>query len=129
MTDPTDAVITALRSDDRLTVYEAEVPDNPAFPYVVVYPDPGLDSRSSLVAVSDRTESVIQLTAVGLSPAQARLAGKAAKALLVDEALYIPGRTVNPVTQEASRPIRREDSVNPHTFYAVALYRVVSVPG
>ncbi len=125
----TKAFVTALQGDTNLTVYLAEVPDKPAFPYVVVYPYTGQRMRSSLVALSDRVEQLMHVTSVGLSPDQAEAVAEAASNRVLDQVLTIAGRNVNPITFEADQPVRRDDAVDPHTFYAVTVYRITSVPG
>lgn len=121
-----DALTTALTAA-QLTVYLGGAPQAVPAPYVVLYPDTGAPVRASLA--DDRTwfTEVVQLTCVGQTAEQAlNLSDRAHAALSTP--LQVVGRASWRPEALDGQPVHRDDDVSPPVFYAVARYRLRSVP-
>lgn len=92
-----------------VAVYDGEVPDTPGQTYVVLYPDPGSTDRSSLQAVSDTFDQIVQPTCVGTSATQARGVLDAVRRALVDQMPVVAGRTCWPVIEVPGTPPMQRD--------------------
>lgn len=123
-----DAVLGLLKAVPNLTVYDAMVPDSPQAPYVVVYPDQGAAQPTSFTLASDQRLFRVQTTSVGSDPQQARWVAEKTQGALLDATPAVAGRTTWPIRHELTRPIERDDDVSPPMFYAVDLWRVLTVP-
>lgn len=125
-----DAHVLALLALVRVNVpcYDGKVGDNPAVPYTVLYADLGTLERSSVDDASAFFNMSFQITAVGSTRQQAGWAADKARVALVGAAPSVSGRTTSMIVQESSQPVIRDDDVVPPMFYAVATYRLVSVP-
>lgn len=113
--------------DATVAVYDGEVPDSPAFPYVVLHADPGTPSVTSKVPVSDRIDHRFQTTSVGRSQDQAAWAHESVSTSILDRVLVVAGRACTPIVQDSAQPISRDDEVKPAVFYATAQWRLASV--
>ena len=125
----TQAILQLLHGIDGVTVYDGKVDDNPTFPYTVLHPDPGTKTRSGFNAVSDQVTTRFQTTSVGETRDQAAWAHDKVDAALADVSIStITGRNCWPISQDAAQPVRRDDEIKPPRFYAVAQWRLASVP-
>lgn len=125
-----DAVTAALE-DAGLVVYLGGAPPDvkptATTPYVVLYPEPGRATAASLA--DDRTTytAVVQVTCVGLTAGQAMsVSDRAAAALSM--VLEVEDRASWKPEPLDGQPVRRDDDVVPPCFYAVARYRLRSIP-
>lgn len=122
------AVLQLLGQVDGLNVFDAWVPPTPAVPYAVVYPDPGTGVSTALAPVSDRVETVFQITCVGLTRDQAMWAAEKVSTALLDAVPVITGRACGSIGQESAQNVLRDDKVKPEAFYTVTTWRLYSVP-
>lgn len=125
-----DAHVQALLSLVRAVVpcYDGKVPDEPSIPYTVIYPSQGDLGWASLEGDSTTLDLSFQITAVGLTRAQAGWAADKARVALLDKKPTVTGRACGQILQESSVPIQRDDDVVPPVFYAINQYRLMSVP-
>jgi hypothetical protein len=123
-----NAVKALLSAVPNVTVYDAKVPDNATYPYVVVYADGGLASVNNLAAASSWRDWRFQTTSVGTTPDQARLIAEKAQAALLDATPTVTGRSCGRIQHDVSRDIQRDDDVVPPVLYAVDRWRFSSVP-
>lgn len=125
-----DAVAAALVAAN-LTVYFGGVPPGVAptatDPYIVLYPTPGRAIRSSLADNLVDFSSEVQLTAVGLTAEQAASVSDRAMAAMT-AVPAVAGRVSWRPEFLDGQPVQRDDDVVPPNFYAVARYRLRSIP-
>lgn len=129
--DHVAAVFGLLDAVSGLDVYDAKVPLGADTPYVVLYADQGAATSERFNFASDRRSFVVQTTAVGGDPAEARWAAEKAQGALLDVVPTVSGRTCWPIYSEMSRPVERDPDVDPSAplFYAVDVWRLTSIPG
>ena len=125
-----DAVTTALEAAG-LSVYlggapSGVTPTDPE-PFVVLYPEPGRAQIASLA--DDRTlfSAVVQLTCVGLTAEQAMSVSDRAAAVM-SAVMTVTGRASWKPEALDGQPVKRDDDVTPPNYYAVARYRLRSIP-
>lgn len=125
-----DAVTTAL-TGAGLTVYLGGAPSGvsptPAAPYVVLYPDPGRAETASLADDRVNFSAVVQLTCVGLTAEQVMSVSDRTMAALA-VVLTVTGRASWKPESLDGQPVQRDDDVVPPNYYAVARYRLRSIP-
>ncbi|MFI6594995.1 hypothetical protein ACIBHX_02035 [Nonomuraea sp. NPDC050536] len=117
MTLPSLALVNGLLAMVRsgvpitLAIYWAQAPPDAAMPYVVFYPDAGIKSSFERDVLNNApTDLRYQLTAVGGSPDQAAWAHDKVAGVLLTGVPTVAGRRVWPAIQEASQPVRRDDT-------------------
>ncbi|ETK36128.1 hypothetical protein [Microbispora sp. ATCC PTA-5024] len=120
-----EAILALLQAQlgDGVGVYWAGAPrPTPDTPYVVVYPDSGVESQlhRSLTNVAPN-ELRFQITAVGESAQQAAWAADHAAAAVLGTTVTVPGRRVWPTVREGSQPVQRDDD-STGLWYATAQY-------
>jgi hypothetical protein len=123
-----DAVEGALASaSPAIPAYLGGAPQEVAPPYVVLYPEPGAPGAASLADDRVRWSGVVQITAVGATAEQAmNLIDRCTAALSAP--LAVAGRVSWRPQALDGQPVRRDDDVNPPVFYAVARWRLRSMP-
>lgn len=125
-----DAVTAALESAG-LTVYLGGAPSGvvptATEPFVVLYPQPGRAQVASLADDRTNYSGVVQLTCVGLTAEQALWVSDRATAAL-SEVLAVTGRTSWKPEALEGQPVQRDDDVVPPVYYAVARWRLRSIP-
>lgn len=130
--DHAQALLTLLRAGAPvLTVYDGNVPANPALPYCVLYL--GWDAeRTALQAVTDQFNGRAQVTSVGANAQAARIVAKLVADRLIDVAPAVAGRSCWPITHELAQPPREDRDVHidgiGFPVYAVDEYLLSSVP-
>ena len=120
--------VLALAQAGAVTVYDTAAPALPAYPYAVLRFDSGRRVRSALTAVSDTLTETVTCTSVGLDRVQSQWVAEKVTALLLDVRPVVAGRTCAPLEHLDTQPSRRDDDVAPPLFYAVDLFRFISVP-
>lgn len=110
------------------TVYDGKVPDSTNPPYRVVYANGGLAIVTNTAGDSNCREWSFQTTAVGSTPEQARAVAEKNQTALLDSHPTVSGRTCGPIRHETSRSVERDDDVSPPVFYAVDVWRFMSLP-
>lgn len=122
----------ALLEAAGLTVYQADVPETPVTPYVIVYPDQGRRTRPKFLPVSSRLTQTVQVTAVGADLDEAHWAADKASAALVDVVPAVIGRVCWPIWQETAVPAQRDDDNRTADgrplFYAIGVYQLQTQP-
>jgi len=125
-----DAVLARLRNgpSGTLNVHDAR-PENPAYPYVIVYADAGIRYSDREADVRIRRDLTWQTTTVGVSAAQCRAALDRVTDALEDWTPVVAGRTCTKVEHELSRPMGRDDSLPDRVvFSSVDQWSAVSDP-
>jgi hypothetical protein len=114
--DHTDAFI-ALISGAGLTVYDGQVPDDPASQYVLIYdyfltPD-GLTAPDaiSLTMASGPLDPQIYVHSVGVTRQSARATAARVRAAVLDQVLTVTGRTCFPVRHRDGQQVRRDEDI------------------
>lgn len=130
ITEHAQAVL-ALFDEFPHTVYDGQVPDKPAFPYVVLYLDTGVESATKLCATSDMANLRFQATSVGLTAEAARIVADAVRDRVLDVRLSVTGRSYDPIRHENGIPVRQDTSVTDvdtglHPMFAVDTYHAPS---
>lgn len=125
-----EALLELLRDavGDEVPVYWAGVPRDVPGPFVVVYPDGGIESPVDR-ALDDSVPNDLryQVTSVGLGPEQAAwVADRTATALLTTTPT-VAGRRVRKALRESSQPVRRDDD-STGLFFGTAQYLTRSDP-
>jgi hypothetical protein len=114
----------------NVTVYADEaVPNNPSYPYVVLYGNQGLPSRTSMDPVSDQRETTVQSTVVAVTQGQARALADRVEAAVLDVRPTVAGRISAPVEKRSSQPVRLDHDIKPPVFYAVDVWAFTTIPG
>lgn len=113
------------------TLYEGQVPGQPAFPYWVLYMDTGDEAVGRLCGASNQADFRFQVTSVGLTDAAVRVLAAAARARLLDVRLTVSGRTCTPIRKETTLPVRPDRDVtlpdsNLNPMYGVDTFHFVS---
>jgi len=125
-----DAVEAAL-GDAGLTVYVGGAPTSsgwsPPGQFVVLYPDPGTASRTSLAGERTDFSHMVQVTCVGATVERVLwVADKVRRAL--DKPLVVAGRTAWQPEDQGGPPVQRDDDVTPPLFYVPVQYLIQSIP-
>jgi hypothetical protein len=125
-----DAVTSALTAASMTVYFGGAPPDvapTAAEPYIVLYPTPGRAVPASLVDDLVDFAGEVQLTCVGLTAEQAASVSDRAMAALAVR-LTVTGRVSWKPEFLDGQPVQRDDDVTPPNFYAVARYRLRSIP-
>lgn len=131
-----DAIL-ALYAGVGYSTFRVEVTDDTlTYPYLCVYPDPGVAAFDSLAASTSTLTVGWQVTAVGRDAVETSAALDAARAVSHGARPQVSGRVCGLVTQVPGTPpgIRQDPSArDPATarpvFYAVAQFTFTSAPG
>lgn len=111
--------------------YDGQVPNQPAYPYRVVYFDTGFESATKLCNDSDRAEFRFQVTSVAESAVGVAIVADIARSLLIDERPIVAGRACTRIKRETSIPVRPDTEVTMpntglHPMYSVDTYHFSS---
>lgn len=123
--------VLALLASGAHTLYDGQVPDEPSYPYWVLYFDPGSELATRLCATSNRADLRFQLISVGLTAEAAQIVADDGRSLVLDRVLSVAGRVCTPIRRESALPIRPDrdvidPSTNRHPLYSVDTYHFVS---
>lgn len=122
-----NAVLTIAQAIPNVTVYDTQAPAKPALPYAVLRFDSGVRSRTSLLASSTRVTTTVTCTSVGVDRGQSQGVAERVADGVVDQRPTVAGRTCSPIEHVDSRPSQMDSQVSPPLFYAVDVFRFVSV--
>lgn len=122
-----DAILTRLTSTPHITVYDGEVPNNPALPYVVAWVRVQRTSDSLRGRQTD-ADVPFQTTTVGLTPESVRIVQDHVHAALADYRLTIPGRSTTRIKHINARPLFTDHDVDPPVLTAVDEWAIRTVP-
>lgn len=113
---------------DEVDVYVTRAPAGAELPYVVLHPDQGAATSSSIAAISDWRSWRVQTTCVGGTPEQAGWAAEKVESDLLDVAPTVSGRSCTPIGKESSLPVDRDEDVQPPVFMARDVWVFSSIP-
>lgn len=126
------AAVKALLAGQGLTVHEGGAPDDATVPYVVLWTDSGTRTRTKMCPTSDQADLFVTAVSVGSTEEQTGWVAEKVFAALLDQAPAVAGRSIAPMTHEASDPLRRDpDVVQPGgaiVFEQVDVFRLISRP-
>lgn len=109
----------------QMTLYEdGQVPDNPDFPYAVLFVAARTEGQTRLCGDTDSLLFRFQVTSVGLTNQSAVIVSDAVRSLLVDVRPEVTGRVTGRIKPGASLPVTMDDSfIDPNTGLHPALSR------
>lgn len=115
----------------EITLYEGQVPDEPAFPYVVLRMATGDESVTHLCGTTDDADVWFYFTCVGLTDAAARVVARETRARVLDVRPSITGRSCGPIRKGSSLTIQPDQDVtlpgsNLHPMFGVDGYHFIS---
>lgn len=111
-----------------LTFYSGgQVPNEPSFPYAVLYMDTSVEDGTKLCGDTDLATFRFQVTSVGLTDDSAVIVADAARALVLDARPVVAGRSCTRIRKETSIPLRADKDVTDtntglHPMFAVDTY-------
>ena len=127
-----DAHISAVRNlvdaVPNVTIYDGSVPNDPTYPYVVLYGDQGAAEPNAYTEASTLRRFRVQTTTTAVDQAQARALAERVETALLDVRPTVAGRKCGPIRKETSQLVRRDDDVDPAVFYAVDIWLLTTVP-
>lgn len=111
-----------------LTFYPGgQVPNQPSFPYAVLYMDTSIEDGTKLCGDTDVATFRFQVTSVGLTDDSAVIVADATRTLVLDVRPAVAGRSCTRIHKETSIPVRADKDVtltdtNLHPMFAVDTY-------
>ena len=122
-----NAVLALAQAVPNLTVYDTQAPAKPSLPYAVLRFDSGVRERTAITATSNMVTTTVTCTAVGIDRGQSQGVAERVADALVDVRPTVAGRSCSPLEHVDSRPSQMDSEVSPPLFYAVDVFRFVSV--
>lgn len=125
-----DAILARLRNGPGgvLNAHDS-APDNPTYPYTIVYAGAGIRDSDREADVRVRRTFDFQTTTVGASVAQCRAALARVVDALEDWTPTVEGRSCSKVEHPVSRPMFKDDTLPDRVVYtAVDQWSTVSNP-
>lgn len=122
------AILGLLQSGSpSFTVYDGQVPDEPVFPYAVLYMDTGIDEATKLCGDPDTATFRFQVTSVGLTVPSALVVVDETRARVLGTRPAVDGRAVVRIRKETTIPVREDKDVtdtatNRHPCFGVDTY-------
>lgn len=115
------------------TVHLFDVPANPAFPYVVLWGDPGRQFSESLCQTPTDLEVLVRATCVGANYASCLVVLDAVRSALNRAAPVVAGRKTHEMVQEPLQGVQPDRDVtvpgtSSHPVFAVDGYTLRSEP-
>jgi hypothetical protein len=115
-----------------LTVYKGVVPDNPTYPYVVIWGDTGREDSEALSDDPSTLTLKVYATCAGLSFDAVAIALKLVRTALNRARPVVAGRVTYRMVQTPQQPIQADLGISiagvGHPFYAVDQYDLTSEP-
>ena len=110
---------------------DGQVPNEPVFPYWVLFMDTGADDQERLCGSSNKLTVRWQVTSVGMTDDAADIVAGKTYALLADVRPAVAGWSPGLIRRVMSIPVRPDKDVtlpssNLHPMYAVDSYELVS---
>jgi len=119
--------VAALLTAVNLPTTIGEAADDTATPFCVLYPNAGLEIPTSLGLPIGDIIMDFQTTCVGATAEQALWAADKARTALNRVIPVVAGRTCWPIyADEPPQPVRRDDTINPPLFVAIARWSLRS---
>ncbi|SFO59724.1 tail completion protein gp17 [Amycolatopsis rubida] len=106
------------------TVYDGQVPDQPSFPYAVLYGDTGIDDGTKLCGNPDLATFRFQVTSVGLTAASALVVVDQTRERVLGIRPAVAGWSLNRIRKETSLPVREDRDVTDTATHRHPLYGV-----
>lgn len=127
ITEHLAAVKALLGSVTPTTVYFGQVPNEPSFPYLVLYMDTGIDDETKLCATPDAATFRFQITSVGMSDTAVGIVADKGRTAVLGVRPVVAGWKTNPIRRETSIPVRADKDVtvpplNLHPMFGVDTY-------
>lgn len=122
-----NAVLALAQAVPNINVYDTQAPAKPSLPYAVLRFDSGVRDRTAITAASNMVTTTVTCTAVGVDRGQSQGVAERVADALIDQRPTVSGRTCSPVEHLDSRPSQMDSAVNPPLFYAVDVFRFISV--
>ncbi|WP_326565078.1 hypothetical protein VSH64_24870 [Amycolatopsis rhabdoformis] len=109
------------------TVYDGQVPNEPEYPYAVLYMDTGIDEATKLCGDPDTATFRFQVTSVGLTAMAALVVVDESRIRVLGVRPVIAGRAPVRIRKETTIPIREDRDVtdtatNRHPMFGVDTY-------
>lgn len=125
--------VKALLADLPVVLYDGQVPNEPEFPYAVLYMDTGRGTSSRLCGTTSRDTYDFQITSVGLTDKAVRVVVDEVMSRVKDVRPEVAGFRSGQVDSLASIPVRPDKDVtdpetNLHPMFAVNTFSFVSTP-
>jgi len=116
------AFLALLDADPVLTVYDGQVDDNAAKPYVVVYFYGTPQRGDDLTAESRETKTRATVHCVGETAASARIIAQRVQAAVLDKTPVIAGRICWAIEAEYTQPPIRDEYTGVPAHDAISVY-------
>lgn len=123
-----DAILALLDTAEHITVYDAEVPNDPDLPYVVLWTTAPQRSTNRLSGGTTGAASNFQTTTVALDTAGLRIVQDHVHNALDGIRVEVPGYDTERVRHVNAEPIRPDYDVDPMVLYGVDQWQFVSIP-
>ncbi len=115
-----------------LQAYKGDVPDNPTYPYVVIWGDTGREDSEALSDIPSTLNLKVYATCAGLTFDSAAIALQLVRTALNRARPAVTGRVTYRMVQAPQMPIQADLSISipgtGHPFYAVDQYDLISDP-
>lgn len=122
-----NAVLALAQAIPNINVYDTQAPAKPPLPYAVLRFDSGQRDRTAITANSNMVTTTVTCTAVGNDRGQSQGVAERVADALVDVRPTVAGRSCSPIEHLDTRPSQMDSQVTPPLFYAVDVFRFVSV--
>ena len=115
-----------------LRSYKGVVPDDPIYPYVVIWGSPGTEDTEALSDIATTLTLPVYATYAGLSFDSVAVTIGRVRAVLNRARPVVSGRVTSRLVQSSQQPIQADLGVSitgiGHPFYAVDQYDLISDP-
>ncbi len=121
------AVKTLLGAVETTLYLGGQVPDEPTFPYLVLFMGTGIDDETKLCRTPDKATFRFQLTSVGLTDDSVAIVADQGRTAVLGIRPVVAGRKTNPIRKETDIPVRADKDVtvppmNLHPMFGVDTY-------
>lgn len=114
--------------DAAVTCYVGESPNDASPPHVLLFPDQGRGSRTSIAGGTGAYSHTFQTTSVGTTVEQAQWVADKVRGAVEDVAPTVSGWSTTRIVQQMSQAVRRDDDTDPALFYAVDVWQYQAIP-